>query len=342
MDHSYASDYDLLKSKEILPYKFPSSCGGISAELDSGDLKTSITEHYFFFSLTKYLSDPKNQKHEFRFFKTLPPIGKPDFILNEKGLWKTSELICEWRFPYDENFLFANSLKNCFVDHLSNEFPNLVNYFDIGNQHDVEKCALFNVKAFYVNDGVYSYKSNIYGGEYYLDTKDMPDLANGQKFLSKEKRTSLIEKIKQQKVEAILKVTNKIKTSASFKELQDCMINTDKKCEHKFWDKDFFESIAEAGYDPICSAGKGCSPKKLPKCGSSKDLDVAVSNALRSYVLDFILSIKNSEAKNFDFESDYLLFNILKPHTKMGDGSFRVDTENGKLKLHYFSDGLSC
>lgn len=332
--------YDFIESGA-----FEYSCGYEGSKLSNMmanqlPQKSGVGNHYFFFSLSAHYSDDQ-KKSEFRFFKGDNTKGNPKYVLNSEGLKEDGKVICKWNEPYSESFLFGNYLPDC----LENKH-NFLGFISTSHAQDaIRLCSVINVEDYKVHsDGTFAYYIKIGDEKYLLDVSSMPGLKDGTNFYSKEKRGKIISERESEKRYQIAKKFMEIKSSDSFQRLYNCFDKKDKACVNSFLSKSFLESMASAGYDPICRAGHYSTNDKVLACDESHK--VQIYDAAYAYVLDFLNSINNLNVKNIEVLEQknkmYFRFTPEKYHTDMGQGIYEIELHEGNLIFLMFDDGLTC
>lgn len=340
---------DILQKTEAvfsMDGKFSGSCGGEGVKLDNmtANFLTTLppAENYIFFSLVEHLTNPKNEKHEFRFFKNRNFTGAPDYVLNEEGLSQRGELKCSWNSKYSEEDLFGVHLKNCPIA------KDLFGYHSFGApQSIIELCSVMNINNYSEKNGKYSFQVKIADNLYYIDTTNMEELHNGHKFFSKKVLKEIEYRMKSDLKFDVARAFIEIRSSKSFQDLFQCAVKKDFSCLDKARSKEFFEDIADAGYKPICNAGRS-NNNEGPFCIESykgyEDKILKVTYKYMIEVIDDIYNVRTEKYKAYkpDSPRKILFRTIDKPHTEMNGAGMFMDFSSGSLIFSSFTDGLSC
>lgn len=327
----------------LMDKKFAGSCGS-EGQILPNDVANKISsgggEDYFFFSLTQYLSDIKKQKAEYRFFKEKKLTGKPDFILNETGFIQNGKNICKWRLKYEESHLYANNLEKCFQHGNYGDSDVPVVFQSIGSpQGAIEVCSILRVYRYTVENGKYSYQVQINGEPYYLDVANMPKLQNGESFYSGEKLALQEYKNDSERAHRVARAFVNIKDTPAFQELFKCVVNKDTSCLDNYWTKEFYESVLEAGYDPICTRVKDPS-KETPVCG--KDHDIRIREIIYSHLVTIVDDINKMNTENYISDGFNISYKVKNTHARMEEAFIHFKVIDGKIYLESFVDGLTC
>lgn len=337
--------FELTSIPLLKDHKFKHSCGNplSSSRRDVG----GQVNNYFFFSLTHYLVD-ENKKQEYRFFENKDFIGEPAYILNKEGLKQRDKIICSWGMGYDEQLLYENSLANCTYHVTPYTFSNIVYFlydYDVNDKFHYygDLCSVVKVSDYLIEGNSYYYQVSINNELFYLDTSDMPDLANGKKFYSYDKRLNYSLEQRTSEIENLIKIFSDYRSSSHYSKIKTCFINKDVDCVSNVWSSEFFESVATAGYDHICDNNKGCEVKGIPLCGKDfKDFRVEINSVIFSIIKDVLEDITFMRTDNYHVRDKKIFYRVPNPHREMRDPEIILKLDGNEFKLIYYDDGLSC
>lgn len=332
----------------FLDEAFRYSCGsegGLLTNKVANNLQdhASVGDHFFFFSLKQYIKD-KNKKNEYRFYTTKDFSGVPAYVLDENGLKQNGDLICSWSSNYNEEHLYANYLLGCFggePHHVSKGLLKVITDHRWGN-FAIHLCSVMGVESYEVVDGKYYLQVMINDKKYYLDTRDMPELADGSKFYSSEKRFNWEMKRRIADSDKLIKMFTKYRSSEHYKNLIDCFAKKDKECIAKSWRKDFFEEVASSGYKAICNNNNKNTSSEGPDCGDYKAFADKITNVSSYYLKNIIEDITFLRIQNFYFLNGFLYYKDPEPHAEMNELAIGVDLQDNSLLLKSFDDGYTC
>lgn len=325
--------------------RFESSCGLEGELVDNGianmmSSNSSIGKHYFFFSIDQYIKE-KDKKKEYRFYQSKDFSGTPSYVLDHDGLKNGEKTICKWRMKYDEKYLYANNLQDCFgKDSYQSTRSILSHTSDEGGKGAIFLCTIMNVESYSFDEGKFTYQIKINDQNYYLDTKDMPELQNGERFYSYEKRFDYKQSRRISEIDELIKIFSKYRTSDHYKKLVSCFFKKDKTCLKECWTNDFYEEVASAGYDHICKNNKTTSSEG-PSCDDYKKFDDKISNIGFNYLKKIIEDITYLRTEDFSIIGDRIYYRIPKPHTDMNEPEIIIQLDD-KLMLLSLEDGLIC
>lgn len=323
---------------------FESSCQYFS-DASEESLFAGKIDNYFFFSLSQHLLD-KNKKHEFRFYSTKVFSGKPAYVLDKEGLKRGDNVICTWKKPYDEKYLYSNYLTECTVHIKGQQFANVVHLFwdykGDQNAYD-DTCSVVRVSDYHVEGGQYYYKTDIYSESFYLDTTDMPDLANGKSFYSTEKRLKYVLDQRATEIETLQMHFKKFRASSHYTKIVSCFRSKDADCLSNIWGNQFYTQVATAGVDKICENREGKETEKIPQCGKDfKEFRSEIDSVIYLILKDIIEDITFMRTENYYIKNKKIYYRIPRPHRQMFDPVMEISVDEDGLRLVSFNDGQIC
>lgn len=294
-------------------------------------------DHYFFFSLSQFLKDPK-AKQEMRFYKDASLKGKPTFLLNKLGLHENGMLICKWDEEYSEKTLYLNFLTYCLYEkHEFLIFPNF-------GGNETRACGIINVKNYSVSQEKYSYQVEIGKKPYYLDVSQMPDLENGKLFLSKQKRARILYDKDSTKKHSSAEFIVNFKKTKLFEKVYECFLSKNVSCLQPIFEKTFHDSVASAGSNMICNAGLS-SNSKIPKCSDEHNKKITETEYF--YLAEFLKSILDVKVETISSSKPIngttsIYFKPANTHTEMNEAGISIDITDDKILFKSIDDGNDC